>query len=299
MFFSLNSHLSPHKKLEETDDPQIGIFTLEEWAVFSQRFHSLNLAHEHLKKRFCKLERYPGYLYGSFSIPHKSRKESNRFLPFYVIGGNLYFINEGRELFAMIEKIRARELGEPYDIGRFFCDFFEILLKDDLMFLERLEEKLSKMEDWALGDAPDSFIGQMVTIKKTILRFYHYYSELLEMGQELLEADLFSNHTKILFKPQVSHIARLQNETQMLREYAVQVREVYQSQLDLRQNKIMKVLTVVTTIFFPLSVIAGWYGMNFRYMPELSWKYGYLFIVFLSAAVLLLGIWIIKKKKFW
>lgn len=155
------------------------------------------------------------------------------------------------------------------------------------------------MEDSALKDAPDGFAQQMILMKKTILRFYHYYSELLDMGQELMETDLFSSHTKALFKLQISRISRLQNETQMLREYAVQIREVYQSQLDLRQNKIMKVLTVVTTIFFPLSVIAGWYGMNFQFMPELSWKYGYLFVSLLSGAVLALGIWIIKKKKFW
>lgn len=155
------------------------------------------------------------------------------------------------------------------------------------------------MEDSALDDAPDGLIGQMVSIKKTILRFYHYYSELLDMGQELLETELFSAHTKALFKLQVSRVSRLQNETQMLREYAVQVREVYQSQLDLRQNKIMKVLTVVTTIFFPLSVIAGWYGMNFRNMPELGWKYGYLFVTIFSIVILILGIWIIRKKKFW
>ena len=79
----------------------------------------------------------------------------------------------------------------------------------------------------------------------------------------------------------------------------MQLREMHQTQVDMHQNQIMKFLTIVTTIFMPLTLIAGWYGMNFVNMPELSWKYGYLMVGVISAAVLVLGLWICKKKKFW
>lgn len=61
----------------------------------------------------------------------------------------------------------------------------------------------------------------------------------------------------------------------MLREYATQICSEYQAQVDIVQNRVMKLLTIVTTIFMPLSLIAGWYGMNFSNMPELQWTYGY------------------------
>ena len=61
----------------------------------------------------------------------------------------------------------------------------------------------------------------------------------------------------------------------MLREYASQVSSEYQAQVYIAQNRIMKLLTVVTTVCMPLSLIAGWYGMNFMNMPELHWAYGY------------------------
>ena len=61
----------------------------------------------------------------------------------------------------------------------------------------------------------------------------------------------------------------------------------------------MKILTIVTTIFLPLSLVAGWYGMNFVGMPELTWKYGYPAVIAVSAAIVLLSLWIMKKKKFW
>ena len=60
----------------------------------------------------------------------------------------------------------------------------------------------------------------------------------------------------------------------------------------------MKILTVVTTVFMPLTLIAGWYGMNFTAMPELNWKYGYAAVIILSAATVSLCIYLCKKKHF-
>ena len=82
----------------------------------------------------------------------------------------------------------------------------------------------------------------------------------------------------------------------MLREYTLQIREMHQSQLDMRQNDTMRILTVVTTLFFPLSLLTGWYGMNFQNMPELKSPYGYLLIILVSIAVILAEIWYFKKK---
>ena len=81
-----------------------------------------------------------------------------------------------------------------------------------------------------------------------------------------------------------------------LQEYVEQVREAYQSQLDIEQNSIMKFFTVVTTIFLPLTLITGWYGMNML-IPEFQWKYGYLYVICLSFVVVLIMIGIFKKKK--
>ncbi|MEG2775071.1 MAG: CorA family divalent cation transporter, partial [Acetivibrio sp.] len=92
--------------------------------------------------------------------------------------------------------------------------------------------------------------------------------------------------------------ARLQGETQVLREYAMQVQDVYQAEIGIRQNNVMKVLTMVTTIFLPLTLIVGWYGMNFIHMPELAWKYGYPVIIGISLLVVISSLIIFKKKKF-
>ena len=82
---------------------------------------------------------------------------------------------------------------------------------------------------------------------------------------------------------------------QNLREYVTQVREAYQAQIDINLNKIMKFFTVVTSIFLPLTLIVGWYGMNLK-IPEFNWAYGYPCVIALclvvSAAIL---VWFKKK----
>lgn len=85
------------------------------------------------------------------------------------------------------------------------------------------------------------------------------------------------------------------SKTAHLLEYAQQVRDAYQAQVDARQNQNMEFLTVISTIFFPLTLITGWYGMNFENMPEL--ENGYPGVILLSIIVIIVCILFFKKKK--
>jgi magnesium transporter len=99
--------------------------------------------------------------------------------------------------------------------------------------------------------------------------------------------DLFSNRVSVL-----------RSEAQILRDYSMQIQDLYESQISVHQNDIMKILTIVTTLVLPLSLIAGWYGMNFKYMPELTWKYGYQACIGLSILVIVVSLYLFKKNKF-
>ena len=85
---------------------------------------------------------------------------------------------------------------------------------------------------------------------------------------------------------------------ELLRGSVVHLQDAYQSYIDLKTNHNMQLFTVMTTIFFPLTVIVGWYGMNFEYMPELKWRYGYIFVIVLSVVVVAI-LAIVGKKKKW
>ena len=121
------------------------------------------------------------------------------------------------------------------------------------------------------------------------------------MGQELLEnqEDFFSESELENFQMYTDRIDRLSSETQLLREYAMQVQEVYHSEIEIRQNNVMKVLTIVTTIFLPLSLIAGWYGMNFEFMPELTSPWGYPCVIGLCVLIIFGCLMLFRKKHYW
>jgi len=89
---------------------------------------------------------------------------------------------------------------------------------------------------------------------------------------------------------------RLYQSINNLRDYVTQVREAYQAQVDINQNNLMKLFTVVTTIFLPLTLIVGWYGMNFN-MPEYSWKHGYSVVIGISISVIIFCVVWFKKNK--
>ncbi len=80
-------------------------------------------------------------------------------------------------------------------------------------------------------------------------------------------------------------VKRLREDIDMLRSSVSHLQDAYSSYLDLKTNHIMGVFTAVTTIFFPLTLVVGWYGMNFENMPELSWRFGYLFVIIVSILV--------------
>ena len=90
---------------------------------------------------------------------------------------------------------------------------------------------------------------------------------------------------------------RLSKDALNLRAYSSQIYDMYQSRINIRQNKVMQFLTVITTIFMPLTLITGWYGMNFKNMPEIDWQYGYISVIGFSLLLIVVEYIIFKKKK--
>ena len=75
------------------------------------------------------------------------------------------------------------------------------------------------------------------------------------------------------------------------------MRDAYQAQIDIEQNNLMRIFTVITAVFLPLTLMVGWYGMNFKYMPELEWQYSYPVFIVVSVLVCIVLLIIFKKKK--
>lgn len=300
MYYKIEKDIMKETTADDWEKNQevVALFTSREWEQAVQMRASYLLEQNHNNIRFCKLESYADFLFGTLHIPRKRKHNENIGFAFYILENKLIFIDDTGIVKNSIEKIMVSKLRKGYNVERFLYDFLISLIEDDVLYLAEIEKDITKMEEVILAREVEDFNYKMLGLKKEISRLYRYYSQLTDLGESLFdnEMDFFGKDDVATFRIFADRVARLQSETQVLREYAMQVQEVYQSEIGIRQNDVMKVLTMVTTIFLPLTLIAGWYGMNFTHMPELNWIYGYPMVITLSIAIVLICLWIFKKK---
>ena len=251
--------------------------------------------------RVCKTEVHRSHLCGTIVTPRRTKEQRPIAFGYLLAPGNVILCDDSGAAHTMIQRMQLQSPHQQCGIGTFFHAFLECLIAKDLHHLQELEDRLNQLEEYVLADKLENFNAEMRTLRKEIIGWNRYYSQLDDMVCDLLEnGNLYFDENELrLLRMVESRINRLKNEAQTQREYGLQVHELFQAELDMRQNRIMKILTVVTTIFLPLTLIAGWYGMNFHDMPELSWKYGYPAVIAISAVVVLGCLGIMKKKKFW
>ena len=135
--------------------------------------------------------------------------------------------------------------------------------------------------------------------KRELLKLRAFFEQLIDVTEVYVENEneLLDEKSIRLFKLFRDKAVRYKENTDILRDSATHLWDAYQTGIDARQNEIMKLFTVVTSVFLPMTVIVGWYGMNFKYMPELSSRFGYVYVIFLNVIVVLSLIIVFKKKK--
>ena len=229
--------------------------------------------------RVCKAELRPGYL---------------------ICPKRVVLVSDDGELLSILQRLIKERRSTAASVGRFLFDLFEELIAKDLHRLEEIEDKAERLEDRILSGNFDNFSAEMKSLRKAAMSRFRYYSQLNDVACLLRENEngFFTADEELLFKMFEGRLIHLREESQLLREYCVQIQSMFQAEVDIRQNRTMRILTIVTTIFLPLTLIAGWYGMNFVGMPELHWKYGYPVVVLVSVVTVVVSIIICKKKKF-
>lgn len=183
---------------------------------------------------------------------------------------------------------------------RIICYFIEALLSDGNMIAEEFRNRLTEMETAIVeGNAKEEFNVELLELKKRILKYYNFCGQILDIAETLEENDndILNESNLIYISNLTSKVSRLQNDMESLSNMSDHMQDAYATLLDQRMNSTMKVFTIITTIFFPLTIIVGWYGMNFAKMPELSWDYGYLYVIGLSVITVAILVIIGKKQK--
>ena len=239
-------------------------------------------------------------LTGSFQIPDREDLRGKEFcFAFALDEKGIVFIDDSGKAEQMIDSIRRTKRWREPSLERFLHDFLEQIVVRDLSILVSYESELNEIEDEVLASDGPGNLARVNEIRSDIRRLLVHYEQLIDMTQELEENEngFFSEDNLRYIHLFMNYILRRHSTATSLRDYAIQVRDLHNTQLEVRQNKTMTLLTVITTIFMPLTLIAGWYGMNFRYMPELEWRFGYLAVFVLSVAVIVCCLILFKKKK--
>jgi len=158
--------------------------------------------------------------------------------------------------------------------------------------IESLEEAMDKAADSAQ-------IDQILTLKQRISRLSIICDDqrYCVVALQTIESDLFDiSDLSEYFRDSLANLEYAIRSTGRQEAHLSELRQYYQITLQEKTNKRLRLLTILSAVFMPLSLIAGIYGMNFRYMPELTWQYSYPVVIFIMIAVAALLLWIFYRK---
>ncbi|NLX82924.1 MAG: hypothetical protein GXZ04_03790 [Clostridiales bacterium] len=185
-------------------------------------------------------------------------------------------------------------------IARVFYRFLERLLKGGNRKLESIEDELLALEDRVVSGQADEEMNKVIYgYRRQLSLIRNYYEQLLDIATELEEDEnqLFEDKHESFFRVLSTRAERLITGVRALSESLTQLREMLDAALNYALNNIMKVFTLITAIFLPLTLIVGWYGMNFKHMPELEWKLAYPVLLVVFVLIIAGTIAFFKKKK--
>ena len=183
------------------------------------------------------------------------------------------------ELFTPIEKrienrnSRIRNFGSDY----LTYTILDCIVDQNFTLIETLDERIDQIEDELLLNPSIQTVSSIQGIKRELIYIRRAISPLRDLLGDILrnESTLIQENTQIYFRDVYDHVLRISETIELQRDMVYSLLDMYQTTISNKMNEVMKVLTVFASIFIPLTFIAGVYGMNFEYMPELKWKLAY------------------------
>lgn len=305
MFYKITNTLEHMETMppEEISSGEMIAVTLhtEEWAQTKEHYGFPSYTgFEHDKILSCKAECYSKYIFGSLCIPVREHLLSIPLtMIFYISPDYIVFIDDGdlpdRIIGRMVHRYQDQQMSPEFFLFAFFQEF----LNDDIELLERYENHLFALEEKALRGNTKNLLENILKARRELTRLRNYYEQMEDLSRELLSnvKNYFHTEDLQLLQPLCDRADQLQGIAQQAIEYCQTLRDFEQAQSDHKQNKTIEFLTILTSIFFPLTVITGWYGMNFTNMPEIHAQFGYLTVIFVSAAVIMAELFLLKKKR--
>lgn len=253
----------------------------------------------------AKIDEHADYLYAvlkMFTIAKDSHNIEDEQISF-ILKENLLITFQERTG-DVFEHVRNRIKEAKGNVVRKKCDYLLYALIDSVvdhyfLILENLGEKIDEEENRIFEQSDDSNIKSLYDLKREILYLRRSVYPIRELVSALEKADdnRIAPENKIFIRDLYDHTIQIIENIEVLRDMISSITDLHMNNLSYKMNTVMKVLTIIATIFIPLTFIVGIYGMNFENMPELTWKYGYHGVMILMLALALLMVYFFRKKK--
>ncbi len=216
-------------------------------------------------------------------------------------GGLVLSFQEGAE--DLFSHVRERLIAGKGKIRQMGADYLLYCLIDNIvdhyfLLLEHMGEELEELEEAILSSPAPQCVRQVHRLRREMLTVRKALFPLREVLGGLLrgESALVGEAVRPFLRDVYDHTVEIMDTLETYRDMAAALIDVYLSSVNNRLNEIMKFLTMISTIFIPLTFIAGIYGMNFEFMPELKWPWGYPASLGLMAMISAFMLWYFKRK---
>ena len=300
-FYRIEETLMPCEQEEifSCSVPFVAVLSPQEYLEHRDKFETridmgLDLSHVHDTKVVVNCD----CLTGTLNVPdHECFSEDKYKLVFILDEKGIVLIDADDYTYRQVEEIRNSRRWKLPSLERFLYDFLEETIKHDIPFLERIHASLDSIERSIMKGDIEEYPNQLNDIRSNLLDMYRHYEHMIDLAKELEENGFFDEENLRYFRLFAERVQRLQDHVMTLREYISQLRDLVSEQLSIRQNKIITLLTVITSIFMPLTLIAGWFGMNFTNMPSINSSVGYPLTIGISIIIVIVQlVWFHKNK---
>ena len=192
-------------------------------------------------------------------------------------------------------KGRIRKMGADY----LAYSLLDAIVDHYFIILEKMGEQIEVLEEELVNNPTTETLKGIHALKRELIILRKAVWPLREVvtGLERGDSSLIHESTCIYLRDIYDHVIQIIDTIETFREMVSGMLDIYLSSVSNRLNEVMKVLTIITTTFIPLSFIAGIYGMNFKFMPELEWQWGYPFVLALMGTLCLLMVTYFRRKK--
>lgn len=270
--------------------------------IFS--IHSLALEDIVTTTQRPKVESYPDHLLIFMRMAYLSSEGRINYEQISLLLANSYVICFQELPGDVFDTLRSRLRSGNERLRKHGADYLAYCIMDAIVdryftILEHVGDKLEEYDEKALISYEDFSLEEIHILKKEVYSLRKAVLPLRELLSSLrsLESEKIRQETYVYFRDLVDHVLQVNDQIDSSREWLNSITDLYMSQLSNRINQIMKVITVLASIFIPLTFITSLYGMNFEYMPELSFRYSYFILLGVMTVISAVVIIYFKKIK--